>query len=92
MNCSTRDVRDDVNFVWADSLRALTIIEADLYMDLLFELDNERTSRLKQLLSKPVLVNAVPYTTNTIGQDFTALMHGQHFCSAISWKLPCLQR
>jgi 3-hydroxybutyryl-CoA dehydrogenase len=65
-----RDVRDDVNFVWADSLRALTIIEADLYMDLLFELDNERTSRLKQLLSKPVLVNAVPYTTNTIGQDF----------------------
>jgi 3-hydroxybutyryl-CoA dehydrogenase len=60
----------DVEIQWADSLRALTMIEADLYMDLLFEMDNERTDRLKQLLPKPVLVNAVAFSSKTIGQPF----------------------
>lgn len=65
-----RGLDENAAIIWADSLRALTIIDADLYMDLLFEPDNERTNRLKQLLPKPVLINAVPYTTKTIGQDF----------------------
>ena len=65
-----RGINENVEIIWADSLRALTIIDADLYLDLQFELDNERTKKLKQLLPKPVLVNAVPYTTKTIGQDF----------------------
>jgi 3-hydroxybutyryl-CoA dehydrogenase len=59
-----------MEIIWADSLRSLTMIDADLYMDLQFELDKERTDRLKQLLPKPVLVNAVAYTTKTIGHDF----------------------
>jgi 3-hydroxybutyryl-CoA dehydrogenase len=59
-----------VEMQWADSLRSLTMIEADLYIDLLFEMDNERTERLKQLLPKPVLVNAVAFSTKSIGQNF----------------------
>jgi 3-hydroxybutyryl-CoA dehydrogenase len=65
-----RKVSEEVEWQWADSLRSLTMIEADVYIDLLFELDNERTSRLKQLLPKPVLVNAVAFSTKTIQQPF----------------------
>lgn len=61
---------NEVEMIWADSLRALTMIEADVYFDLLFELNNERIAHLKQLLPKPVFVNAVAYTTKTIGHDF----------------------
>lgn len=60
----------DIEIQWADSLRSLIMIEADAYMDLLFELDNERIDRLKRLLPKPVLVNAVAFSTKTIGQPF----------------------
>lgn len=66
----SKEVADGIEWIWADSLRAFTAIEADLYIDLLFELDAERTNRLKQVLPKPVMVNAVPFTTKTIGQDF----------------------
>src|SRR5688572_32115960 len=59
-----------IEWQWADSLRSLTAIEADVYIDLLFELDNERSGRLKQLLPKPVLVNAVAFSTKTIQQPF----------------------
>ena len=56
--------------IFADSVRALTITEADVYIDLLFEPDEERTGQLKRLLPKPVLVNAVSYTTKKIGANF----------------------
>jgi 3-hydroxybutyryl-CoA dehydrogenase len=65
-----KGIAPGVEILWADSLRALTMIEADVYMDLLFEMDHERTDRLKQLLPKPVLVNAVAFSTKSIGQNF----------------------
>jgi 3-hydroxybutyryl-CoA dehydrogenase len=65
-----KGVGGEVELVWADSLRSLTMTEADVYFDLLFEMDSERSERLKQLLPKPVFVNAVAYTTKTIGHDF----------------------
>jgi 3-hydroxybutyryl-CoA dehydrogenase len=58
-----------ITVVWVDSIRALTIAEADVYMDLLFELDAERTQHLKRLSPKPVLVNAVSWSTKKIGAD-----------------------
>lgn len=64
-----RGAAPEVEWIWADSLRSLTIIEADVYMDLLFEMDRERISRLQQLLPKPVIVNAVAHTTREIGLD-----------------------
>jgi hypothetical protein len=39
-----RGAGPDVRMIWADSLRSLTIIEADVYMDLLFDMDRERIS------------------------------------------------
>ena len=65
-----KKIPDAVEVVWADSIRALTMIEADVYIDLLFEMDAERTAHLKQLLPKPVLINAVTYSTKSIGGDF----------------------
>ena len=65
-----KKVADDITFVWADSVRALTIAEADVYIDLLFEMDVERTNHLKRLLPKPVLVNAVAWPTKRIGAEF----------------------
>jgi 3-hydroxybutyryl-CoA dehydrogenase len=59
-----------ITVVWVDSVRALTITDADVYIDLLFEQDAERTQHLKQLLPKPVLVNAVSFTTKKIGAGF----------------------
>jgi 3-hydroxybutyryl-CoA dehydrogenase len=58
-----------ITVIWVDSVRALTIAEADVYMDLLFELDAERTQHVKRLLPKPVLVNAVSWPTKKIGAD-----------------------
>jgi 3-hydroxybutyryl-CoA dehydrogenase len=60
----------EVELIWTDSLRALTMTEADVYFDLLFDMDTERNERLKQLLPKTVFVNAVAFTTKTIGHDF----------------------
>lgn len=65
-----KETAGDIHFVWADSLRSLLIIEADVYIDLLFDRDAQRIDRLKQLLPRPVLVNAVPWSTKTIGADF----------------------
>ena len=59
-----------ITVVWADSVRSLTIADADVYIDLLFEPDVERTQHLKRLLPKPVIVNSVSYTTKKIGADF----------------------
>ena len=65
-----KKIPNGVETVWADSIRSLTMIDADVYIDLLFEPDAERTGKLKQLLPKPVLVNAVAWTTKTIGAGF----------------------
>jgi len=61
---------EGITVVWADSVRSLTIVDADVYVDLLFEQDVERTQHLKRLLPKPVIVNSVSYTTKKIGADF----------------------
>jgi len=66
----TKKFPDGIELVWADSLRALTMIEADVYIDLQFEMDAERTAHLKRLLPKPVLINAVAYSTKSIGGNF----------------------
>jgi 3-hydroxybutyryl-CoA dehydrogenase len=60
----------DIEILWADSVRSLTMIEADVYFDLQFELDAERSARLTQLLPKPVFINSVSYTLANIGFEF----------------------
>ena len=55
---------------WADSIRSLTMIEADVYFDLLFEFDAERIFKLKRLLPRLVFVNSVVNTCNEIGEGY----------------------
>lgn len=69
----TRAGNSEHEILWADSLRSLTIIEADIYFDLLFTMDRERTQRLGQLAPAPVLVNAVAHTTAEIGGGLTRI-------------------
>jgi 3-hydroxybutyryl-CoA dehydrogenase len=66
----TKKLPEAITVVWVDSVRSLTIADADVYMDLLFELNAERTQQLKRLQPKPVIVNAVPWTTKKIGAGF----------------------
>jgi 3-hydroxybutyryl-CoA dehydrogenase len=69
----TKKLPEAITVVWVDSVRALTIADADVYIDLLFEPDAERTQHLKRLLPKPVIVNAVNWTTKKIGADLIRL-------------------
>lgn len=57
----------NTEIIWADSVRSLSIIEADAYFDFQFEYDRERILKLKRLLPRPVFVNAVINTCHEIG-------------------------
>jgi len=63
-----KETPEEVEFIWVDSLRALLMIEANAWFDLLFDGDPERTARLQQLRGKPVFINAVQWTGKAIGQ------------------------
>ena len=66
---NSKPLSDGVEVIWVDSVRALTITEADVYIDGLFVQDNERTQQLKKSTGT-VLVNAVAHTTKKIGANF----------------------
>lgn len=66
----TQPVPSSTEVIWADSIRSLSIIEADAFIDLLFEKDAERVAHLKKLLPKPVVVAEVIDTSAQIGADF----------------------
>ena len=61
---------EDITFIWVDSMSSLTKLDAEAYADLLFRNDPERNQHLAKLLPKPVLVNAVEYTTADIRHPF----------------------
>lgn len=65
-----KKTENNIEIIWADSVRSLTMIEADVYFDLQFEMDKERSSRLAKLLPKPVFVNSVSYPLARIGFEF----------------------
>ncbi|AXY77031.1 hypothetical protein D3H65_24935 [Paraflavitalea soli] len=62
-----REAPAGVEYVWADSLRSLLMIEADAYFDLLYTADPERIARVKPVNGKPLFVNAVPWTGKVTG-------------------------
>lgn len=61
---------EGISFIWADSMSSLTILDADVYVDLLFRNDPERNQQLARMLPKPVIVNAVEDTTAEIPHPF----------------------
>ena len=66
----SKDISAGTELAWADSLASLGIIDADAYMDLLFQYDHERIAKLKRLLPRPVIVNSVIHTIKDIRQPF----------------------
>lgn len=64
--------RTDNQFVFADSLRSLQIIEADIYIDMNFEPQQERIEQLKKIRGI-VIVNSVSYTTGYINEKFVRI-------------------
>lgn len=66
----SKTIPSALSLIWADSVRSLTMIEADAYFDLQFHPDPERTARLQQFGGKPFFIDAVPYTTAQTGNGF----------------------
>jgi 3-hydroxybutyryl-CoA dehydrogenase len=67
----TKPIPGSVTILWADTLKVLQLMEADVYIDLLFNDDVERVQQLKQLLPKPIIINAV---THTLSETSTAFI------------------
>lgn len=61
---------EDITFIWADSMSSLTMLDADVYVDLEFRNDTERNQQLAKMLPKPVLVNTVEFTTADLRHPF----------------------
>ena len=61
---------ETVKVIWADSLRSLTMVEADAYFDLMFEYDHERTDHYNTIKNSLIFVNSVQWTTDLIGKNF----------------------
>jgi 3-hydroxybutyryl-CoA dehydrogenase len=66
----TKQLPENTDIIWADSIRSLTIIDADIYFDLLFEFDQNRILQLQKILPKPVVINSVIYTTKETDERF----------------------
>jgi 3-hydroxybutyryl-CoA dehydrogenase len=65
-----KEIPEEVELIWTDSVSSLIMVEADAYFDLLFDAEPERTARLKQLKKHPVFINAVPWTGAVTGSSF----------------------
>lgn len=63
-----KEVPEEIEWVWVDSMRSLRMVEADAYFDLLYEADPERTAHLKPVNGKPLFVNAVPWDGAVTGR------------------------
>ncbi len=61
---------DSVKVIWVDSLRALTMVEADAYFDLQFEYDHERLDQCNIIKNKTVFLSSIPWTTDIVGKHF----------------------
>lgn len=66
----SKKIAEGTEIVWADGIRSLAIIEADVYFDLLFEYSPDRIAALKKLLPKPVIINSPVYTLKDTDLSF----------------------
>ncbi|MBC7851583.1 MAG: hypothetical protein H7Y31_17695 [Chitinophagaceae bacterium] len=60
----------DVEIRWCGSVKTLVATVADVYVDLLFTADNERTKHLMMRSTSPFFINAVESTTKDAGSAF----------------------
>ncbi len=57
-----------INF--CDSVKTLTMVDADAYFDLQFRMDKERTDQLSNIKNKPVFINSIAHTSSVVGNRF----------------------
>ncbi len=63
-----------VKWIWVDSVQLLDqYMDADLFFDLEFVMEEARIGQLSRLLPKPVIVNSVVNTLDEIGQPFVRI-------------------
>lgn len=65
-----KGITDSVKVIWADSLRALTMVDADAYFDLAFEYDHERLAHYNIIKNKTVFLSSIQWTTEILGKNF----------------------
>jgi 3-hydroxybutyryl-CoA dehydrogenase len=79
---------DSVELIWADSLKSLTVIEADHYFDCQFDHDSTRTQHLNSLANhKNVWVNAVSSESAQIGEKLIRFNGWNTFIEKPIWEV-----
>lgn len=74
--------------VWADSLRSLSVIDAEHYFDCQFEHDSTRIQQLNSLAAyKPVWVNAVSWESAQIGEKLIRFNGWDSFIEKPIWEV-----
>lgn len=69
----SKGIPDTVQCIWTDSVRSLTMLDADCYIDLLFTDNGERLAQLRQFNRQPFFVNAVSNTCRELGAPFARI-------------------
>ncbi|MET0242836.1 MAG: 3-hydroxyacyl-CoA dehydrogenase family protein [Flavitalea sp.] len=66
---SKKGFENSIEWIRADTLKSLTMIEADAYFDLQFEASGDRVNALRFVLPKPVFISAVTNTLEDLGEQ-----------------------
>ena len=66
----SKPVNSEVEILWCGSVRTLVATVADVYVDLLFTPDNERSKQLSMRSGFPFFINSVEYCTEAAGTHF----------------------
>ena len=65
-----KGVQEGAEILWCGSVKTLIATVADVYVDLLFEPDNERSKQLTMRSTFPFFINSVEYTLQQAGNNF----------------------
>jgi len=65
-----KGVQEAVEILWCGSVKTLIATVADVYFDLLYEPDKERTKQLAMRSDYPFFINSVEYTLQQSGNNF----------------------
>jgi 3-hydroxybutyryl-CoA dehydrogenase len=65
-----KGVQEGVEVLWCGSVKTLIATVADVYIDLLYEPDKERSKQLAMRSDYPFFINSVEYTLQQAGNNF----------------------
>jgi len=65
-----KGVQEGVEILWCGSVKTFIATVADVYIDLLYEPDKERTKQLAMRSDFPFFINSVEYTLQEAGNNF----------------------